>query len=277
MDKKDWRIALKRTWQALKDKDLASRAASLAYYATLTFFPAALGIVTIMALIVGPEQMLQNIQDLHRFMPKEIAEVVDAQITPLLKSQPSKIGLAAVTSIGLVLWSTSGGIQNLIKAVNMTFEEEETRGFVKLRIISLAFSAGALLLGVLVIGLLLAQASSLQGLGAPQLVVTVFPYLRWAILVVIITLVLAVLYRYAPDRTEPRWQIVSWGATAATIIWLAGTALFFYYVQHFANFGKTYGTFAGIFVLMTWFNLTSLIILICGQVNKKLEEQTADR
>lgn len=269
-----WKAALLRTKQALKDKQLSTQAAALAYYATLTFFPALLGAATVTATFTSPQNLLNLIDKLQGLVPPAIYDLVHQQIAPLASAPKSSIGIAAVVSVAALLWTTSGGLQNLIKSTNIAYDAHENRNFIKLRLLSIVLSVVLLILGAAILVTLLLDGGALRQLGFPGAVAGLFPILRWPLLVVLISLLLSLIYRYAPNRKAPRWSWVSWGATAATIIWLLGTALFFLYAQKFGNFNKTYGIFAGIIILMTWFNLSALIVLVGAQVNRKLEEVT---
>jgi membrane protein len=272
VSKSGWKEALKRTKNALKDKQLATQAAGLAYYTTLTFFPAIIGAATVYATFAGPEALMSVIRGIGDVFPESVYEIVDKQLSPLTEASRTTLGLAAVLSVLTLLWTTSGGLQNLVKATNYAYDERESRGLIKLRLLSLALSAVLLPLGTAILLLLLAQPDALQALGAPEWMANSFSILRWPLLVIILSVILALIYRYAPNRKAPKWSWVSWGAVAATVIWLAGTVAFFYYTQHFGRFQQTYGVFAGIVVLMVWFNLSALIVLIGAQVNRKLED-----
>ena len=274
LSKKGWKTALKRTKQALKDKNLSMMAAGLAYYTTLTFFPAALGVASLYTSVAGPQALLGLLSDMELVVPPAIQDLLQTQLSPLARAGQTSLGVAALVSLAAVLWTTSGGIQNLIKATNIAYDVEESRNFIKLRLLSIALSAGMLLFGAVVLTLLLLQGDALHALGVPTILSDIFPILRWPLLIAVISIALAVVYRYAPNREDPKWSWVSWGATAATIIWLIGTALFFFYAQNFGNFNKSYGTFASIIILMVWFNLSSLIVLVGAQVNRKLEDLT---
>ncbi|HSH17882.1 MAG TPA: YihY/virulence factor BrkB family protein [Candidatus Saccharimonadales bacterium] len=269
-----WKAALLRTKQALKDKNLTMSAAALAYYTTLAFFPAALGLATFYTAIAGPEGLLALLRNMELVVPPVVQNLLETQLTPLSRAQQTSLGIASLVSLGLVFWTTSGGIQNLVKALNVAYDVRESRGLIKLRLVSLALSVVFILFILLALVLLVLQGDALHAIGLPTTLANIFPILRWPLLVVVLSIFLAVIYRYAPDRKEPKWSWVSWGAAAATIIWLIGTALFFIYAQNFGNFNRSYGTFASIIILMTWFNLSSLIILVGGQVNKKLEDVT---
>lgn len=275
LTKTGWKAALMRTKQALKDKNVSMSAAALSYYTTLAFFPAALGLATFFAAVAGPQALLGLLNDLELVVPPAIQDMLQTQLSPLARAGQTSLGVAAFVSLALVLWTTSGGVQNLVKALNIAYGVRESRGMVKLRLISLGLSVVFVLFTVLALMLLLLQGDALHAMGLPSRLADTFPVLRWPLLVVIISIFLAVIYRYGPDRRQPQWSWVSWGAVAATIIWLIGTILFFVYAQNFGNFNKSYGTFASIIILMTWFNLSSLIILVGAQVNNKLEEVTA--
>lgn len=272
LPKQGWRDALRETKAALKDKELGLTAAGLAYYATLTFFPAVLGLAGIYALVNGPSNLLDGLKGLEVVFPPALYGLLQQAIRPVAENSEQHQALAAaIIGIAGLLWTTSGGLQNLIKGTNQVYEVKETRKFVKLRLTSLALSLILLIAVAFILFLLLLQGDALRQWGWPGWTATLFPFLRWPVLVVILSAILAIIYRYAPNRENPRWQWVSWGAGAASVLWLIASALFFVYAQNFADFNKTYGAFAGIIVLMTWFNLTALIILVAGQVNKKLE------
>jgi membrane protein len=100
-------------------------------------------------------------------------------------------------------------------------------------------------------------------------------WIRWPLLVVLSTIGLAVIYRYAPSRAEPRWSWVSWGAVAATFLWIAGSALFSLYVEYFASYNKTYGSLGAVVVLLMWFWLSAFATLLGAELNAEMELQTA--
>jgi membrane protein len=281
ISKTGWKAALKRTKQALKDKNLGMMAAGLAYYSTLTFFPAVLGVASLYTAVAGPGQLQHLLDSLSLVVPPIIQNLLETTLRSLTGAKQSALGVATVVSLLAVIWTTSGGIQNLVRALNVAYEVPETRGFVKLRLSSIVLSIVLMVFSVVVLVLLLLQGDALHALGLPTALANLFPILRWPLLIVALALALSFIYRYAPDRVNPRWSWVSWGATAATIIWLIGTVLFFFYAQNFGSYGKTYGSFASIVILMIWFYLTSQIVLVGAQVNKKLEEvtdtDTADR
>ncbi|MBL8159316.1 YihY/virulence factor BrkB family protein [Candidatus Saccharibacteria bacterium] len=268
----DWKDALKETKAALGNKNLPMLAAGVAYFSTLSFFPLLAAAVALLAIFIEPGQVNAFIGSIDQYVPQDIASLINTQLKNETGQQASNIALAIV-AILISLYSASSATQNLIKATNETNEVDESRGFIKLKLISLALTLGALLAGFILIPILTVTPDFLMSIGMPEAWAIALPILRWVFVLVLITLALATFYRYGPDRKEPRWQWVSWGATAATVIWLIGTALFFFYVQNFGSFTESYGVFAGIIVLMTWLNLTSFIFLLGSEVNHRLERQ----
>lgn len=269
-----WKRALKETVSALQNKSLTVWSAALAYYGTFAFFPSLVAFIAIYSLVISQQQLEATILAAEVYLPKDIAGLVTSQLNTLSENPTANI-VAATLSIALALFGASAATQNLIKATNLAYDVRDGRNFIKQRLLGIAMVLAGILLALPLLGLLILQSDFLSAWGAPQWVVAAFPFVRWVLLALIVTVVLAAIYRYIPNRANPRWQWVSWGATAATIIWLAGSAAFFYYLQSIANFQESYGIFAGIIALMLWLNLSAFIILLGAQVNHRLESQTS--
>jgi membrane protein len=269
---RDWKEALKETKDALSNKNLPILAAGIAYFTTLAFFPMLAAAVALAAFIIEPQQLQSVVHDISAYLPKDIASLVGTQLTNLSKNEGGSLWIA-IFAIAISIFSASSATQNLITATNTAYGVDETRGFIKLKLISFGLTLGTLLFGFVLIPVLIVTSDFLTQIGVPEAAAQSIIYLRWIVVLILITVALAVFYRYGPDRKNPKWQWVSWGATAATIIWLIGTALFFFYAQNFAKFSESFGVFAGIIVLMTWFNLSSLIFLVGAEVNHRLESK----
>lgn len=269
-----WRKALLQTKDAIGDRRLGPLAASIAYGGTLAFFPLVVACVAIASILISPEQINDVVAALTTYLPSDIAGLLTAQLSNALDNNSANV-LIAVAAVALALFGVSGAMNALVGALNVAYQREETRGLIKVRLISLGLTCLLVLGFLLVLPLLVLGGDILRWLGVPELLVTVFSVLRWVVLAVIMMLGLAVVYRYAPDRPNAKWQWVSWGAIMATLLWLVVTAVFFIYAQNFANFSQSYSLFAGIIVLMIWLNFTGLIVLIGAAVNNQLEKRTA--
>lgn len=269
---KTWRDAFKETKNAFSNKSLPILAAGVAYFCTLAFFPLMAAAVAIAAFVISDSQLQGVVASLGQYLPADIAGLVSSQLKTLVTEDSNSIVIAAF-SILLSLFSVSGAVQNLVSATNVAYSVTERRGFIKLRLLSLVMTVSAVALGFVVLALLIVNAGFLESFGVPALVADILVIARWPVLIGLMILILAVFYRYGPNRDNPDWQWVSWGAVIATAIWLLATILFFVYAQNFANFSETYSLFAGIIVLMIWLNVSALTVLLGAEVNHRLESK----
>jgi membrane protein len=270
----DWRIVLLETKNAIGAKHLGMQAAGVAYFATLAFFPLVVATVALSSLVIEPKQAEALIHSVEQYLPGDMASLVSTQLENATKNQSGNV-IAGIIAIALALFAISGAVQNGISATNVSYGREEDRNFIKLRLIAIALTAVSILGGLVIVGLLAMNSATLAFLQVPDSIDFLILALRWIVLVGLVGTGLAIFYRYGPNRRNPRWQWVSWGAVIATLIWLLGTILFFVYVQYFASFSDTYSVFAGIIVLMTWLNLSAFIVLLGAEINHRLELRTA--
>jgi membrane protein len=270
-----WKQVLLRTKEQVKEDNIPLLAAGVAFYAFIALFPALIAAVTVYGLVSDPAEVEEQIGSFSDALPREAASLLTDQLTSIAGGSSSALGWGLLLSLGGALFAASGGMQNLIKAVNIAYDEEETRGFVKLRGLALALTLGAIVFIVVAIGLVAVVPVVLDaaGLGAAGRIAA--QVARWAGLVVFVLVALAVIYRFAPDRDDPKVKWVGLGSGVATLLWILGSAAFSLYVSNFGKYGETYGALAGVVILLLWLWLTSLIILIGAEINSETEQQTA--
>lgn len=273
-DFNDWRIVLLETKEAIGNKNLSMLAAGVAYFATLAFFPLIVAGVAISSLVMDPSQAQSVIESVEKYLPGDMAGLVTAQLENAMANQTGNL-IAGTLAIALALFAISGAVQNAIAATNIAYARDESRNFIRLRLIAVGLTVVTIIGGFGIIALLAVNESTLSFLSLPSFADFIVLSLRWVLLIALVGIGLAAFYRYGPDRKNPKWQWVSWGAVISTIVWLLGTILFFVYVQYFASFSDTYSVFAGIIVLMTWLNLSAFIVLLGAEINHRLEMRTA--
>jgi membrane protein len=269
----DWKQIGSEIKHALGNKNLPIFAAGVAFFSTLSFFPLMAAAFAIAVLIVGPDQLHHVTGSLESYLPGDMAKLVVTVLQSFSSKNSGNI-MVAVIAILFSLYGASGAVQNLIMATNNSYECVESRNFFKFHLISLFITFIGVFIGFVVIGLLLLTGHTLEAFGVPHMLTNILLFLRWILVGGIITLSLAAFYRYGPDRENPKWQWVSWGAGLATFVWLTATIVFFLYAQHFANFGNSYSFFAGIIVLMIWLNISAFVVLVGAEVNNGLEKKT---
>lgn len=190
--------------------------------------------------------------------------------------QPTASACRADRTGGLTaLWSASSATGNLITAVNLAYDEQESRGFIKLRATALGLTLGGIVFVLLTLVLVAVVPVALDILGLGVVGRVVAQVVRWVLLIGVVILGLAVVYRVAPDRDSPRFRWVSTGAVVAAVLWILGSVAFSLYVSSFGNYNKTYGALAGVVVLMLWLYLTCYIVLLGAEINTEAERQTA--
>ena len=272
--KAGWKQVLLRVKDEIKADRVGLMAAGVAFYAMLAIFPAMIAAVTVWGLVADPGQIQQTVGNLASALPEGAATLLTDQMETIAGGDDRTLGWTLVVSLLGALWSASSGTKGLMNAVGAAYDEPETRGFLELRGTALALTVGAVLFALLTLGLIAVVPAVLGVVGLGATAETLITWLRWPLLAVAVVAGLAVVYRVAPDRDDAEWRWTSWGAGVATVVWLAASAGFAWYVRSFGSYGETYGAAAGVIVLMLWFFLTAFSVLLGAELNAELEHQT---
>jgi membrane protein len=270
---KGWLAIARRTGKEVKQDQVPLLAAGVAFYTLLALFPAIIAGVSIYGLVAEPQTVRDQIERLAERLSPETATILSEQIRQITSGAGGALGVATVIGILTALWSASSGMKALITGVNLAYDENETRKFLKLRGLAILLTLGAMVL-LAVAGATIAGFPPIAD-NLPVVLQWVLSVLRFVLLAVLLILGLAVLYRYAPNRDEPKWTWVSWGSGIATVLWILASIGFSIYVNSFGNYNKTYGALAGIIILMFWLYLTAVIVLVGAELNTEMELQTA--
>lgn len=272
--KKGWLQVTKRAWAESKLDQVPLLAAGVAFYSFLSLFPAMIAAVTIYGLVASRETVARQTEAIAEALPRDAASIITDQMAAIASQPEQSLGLGLLIALGLALWSASGGVGNIVTAINIAYDEEETRGFVKRKLLSLGFTLGAILFAAVAVGLIAVVPPLLDQLFPSGVIYWAIQIGRWLLLILAVLVALAVLYRYAPDRDKPKFAWVSVGAAVATVIWLVASIGFSLYVDNFGSYGKTYGALAGVAVLMLWLWITAFIVLLGAEINAEAEQQT---
>jgi membrane protein len=260
-----WIAVLKRTKEESKQDNLPLLAAGVAFFALLSLVPALAAVVSLYGLVADPADVDRQVGDALAAAPTEVRDLVSEQLSSVTQQSQGGLGLTVVVSLALALWSASSGMKHLMTAINVAYDEEETRGFLALRLRALLLTVGAILFAVVAIGLLAVAPGGI-----------VLAVLRFPLLGLGLVAGLAVLYRYAPDRDEPRWSWTAPGTIVATVGWLVGSLLFSLYTATMGSYAETYGALGAVVVLMLWLMLSAAMVVVGAEVNAEAERQTAE-
>jgi membrane protein len=249
-------------------------AGGIAYAAFLALFPALIAVISLFGLVADPETIARQTNGLLVALPESAQPLLRDQITSLTATSGGALGFGFALSILLALWSASGGTSSLMSAINIAYDEEESRNFLKLRGTALVLTFGAILFMLLTLGLVAVVPAVLNALELGTAINVGVEIVRWTLLVVLIVVALGILYRTAPDRDAPQFKWTSVGAVVAAVLFLLASFAFSLYVNNFGSYNKTYGAIAGVVVLMLWLYLTSYIVLLGAEINAESERQT---
>lgn len=264
-----------RIWQKLGDDNVSLVAAGVALNTLLAVFPAMALLGSIYGMFASPAAVGKEIAPFYGILPHDAAAIIQAQLEALARPQGHTLGIAAIVSLIVSIYYSSQGVSALMSATNIAYSEGERRGFVTRLLIALGFAVGAVVGFVVMLLLTVAVPLGLQHLPLPSFVNEAALALRWVLLWSFAALGLAIVYRYAPSRQNPRWKWVTWGSVVAATLWLVSSVLFSLYVRDFGSYGKTYGALGGVIVLIMWFYLQSFSIVIGAEFNAEAEHQTA--
>jgi membrane protein len=266
---------LKRVKAEVKDDNVGLLAAGVAFYAMLAIFPAIIAVVTIYGMVADPDQVKTQVGEFAKSLPSGADQLLTKQLTDVANAGRQALSIGLVISLLALLWSVSSGVQGLIKSLNVIYDEKETRGFVKLRGLSLLLTLGAIVVAVVALALITVFPGVIDGLGLGRAGQVAASVARWVVLAVLVLLALGVVYRLGPDRANPRWRWVSAGAVVALVLWLLGSVGFSYYVDNFGKYNQTYGALAAVIILLLWLFLSAFAVLLGAEFNAETERQTA--
>jgi membrane protein len=273
--KRGWWEVLRRTWSEIGEDNISHLAAGVGFYALIAIFPAFGALVALYGLIANPADVERHTMLLAAFMPAESLKLLTDALHNLVAKNHAGLSVGLVVSVLIAIWSARVGTGALMTALNVAYGEREKRNFIWFNAVALALTGGLVLFGIIAIFTVAVIPAALHFLPFPESWTNLISAVRWPILFVLVMLALAVIYRIAPSREQPRWQWVSPGALGATVLWVIGSALFSLYVGRFGSYNETYGSLGAVVVLLLWFWLSSYIILAGAELNAELERQTA--
>jgi len=270
-----WFAILKRVKAEVKEDNVPLLAAGVAFYAILAIFPAIIALVTVYGMVADPAQVEAQVAEFAKSLPAGADELITQQLKNVTSAGRQSLSIGLAVSLLAVLWSASSGVQGLIKSLNLVYDERETRGFLKLRGLSLLLTIGAIVVAAVALVLITVFPGVIDNLGLGKAGELAASIVRWVVLALLVLAALAVLYRFAPDRASPRWRWVSWGAVVALVLWLLGSIGFSWYVDNFGKYNQTYGALAAVIILLLWLFLSAFAVLLGAELDAETERQTA--
>lgn len=272
--RRGWMDVARRVKDEMADDNISIVAAGVAFFTLLSIFPALAAALTLYGIFASPEQVTSQIQALSGVLPGDVQQIIGDQLQRLASASGGALGFGAVVGLLASLWSASKGMKAMVGGMDIAYDETDDRGFVKGTALVLALTLGAVVFFLVSLVLIAAVPALAGSLGLPDTLQTVVSWGRWPLLLVLVMLALAVLYRVAPDRDPPRWRWVTPGSLIAAVLWLVGSVAFSIYVRSFGSYNESYGALAGVVVLLMWLYISAYVVLLGAELNAELERQT---
>jgi membrane protein len=246
--------------------------AGISFFALLSIAPVLVTAVSVYGAVTTPAEALEQLSGIARMLPPELEPMVAEQLTTITTASAQVHTVRGITGLVLALWTATTAATYLVDALTLAYHETETRGFLRRSGLGLVFVLG----GALLVGGVIAVAELLSDVldRAPGTIRALGPAFTWLALAALMSTVLAVLYRFAPDRRQARWRWTSAGAATATLLWLATSWALFAYVQSLGSYEATYGSLAGVAISMLWLWISVFLVIFGAAVNAEAERQT---
>ena len=257
-----WLSALKRAYTEANKDNAGIVAAGVAYYAFLAIVPLLAAMVMGYGLFADPATVAMHAEALAGTLPSDAAELITGQLESAAEAATGAKGLGLVIALGIAILGARGGANALIDSLNIAYDIDEARGFVRKNLLALGMTVGGAV-GLVIMVLAVTAANALEGL--------LGRVISFALLFAFFTFGAALVYRYAPHRDAPamRYQLPGAVLFAAAVLIL--TALFGFYVANFGSYNATYGSLGAVVVLLTWLYLAAYALLFGAELNAPSE------
>jgi membrane protein len=269
-----WWDAARQTFREAGEENLGLIAAGIAFNAFLALIPLLTAVVLGYGLVASPDRVAEHITTLAAALPEEAAGMIGAQLENMVETAGAATGFGVIGALGIALFGALRGASGIIVALNMVYGVAEARPFLRQTAVALAITVGLVLVFLLasaaisVINLLEGLLPDFGGAGYAALQAGF-----WLTAAAGVSVVIALIYAYAPNRDERAWRWLTPGSIIATVVWIAATFGFSFYVGNFGNYNATYGALGAVIIFLTWLYLSAYILLVGAEVNQVLSRR----
>lgn len=270
-----WKDIFWRVLSEIGEDRIMLIAAGVTFYLLLALFPALAAFASLYGFVADPKTIADHVAYLGGILPSGGVDIIRGQLQALAEQSGKALSLGFIFGLLVSFWSANSGIKAIFEAMNVAYEETEKRSFLRLNLLSLAFTLAAMAVGAFMIatvGAVPAILSLLDLGGLKGILVLVF---RWPLVLILAVAAISVIYRYGPSRERAQWKCIGWGAGLAAVAWLAASLLFSWYLEAFADYNATYGSLGAVVGFMMWTWISVLILLAGAELDSEIEHQTA--
>ncbi|HET9764690.1 MAG TPA: YihY/virulence factor BrkB family protein [Casimicrobiaceae bacterium] len=273
-DLTDFKAIFRAIRADVTERRIVAIAAGVTFYSLLSIFPAIAALVAVYGLVADPASIAHQIESMGSILPGGAIDVIRDEITRISSHSGGTL-VALIVGLAVSLWSANGGVKALIDALNVVYRVEDRRGFIKLNAVSLLFVMCGILAALLALAAIVALPIALKYVGMGEQMKLVVSVGRWPALLVFVALVLALVYRFGPNRERVRWRWITWGSAIASVAWLIASFAFSWYAANFGSYNKTYGSLGAVVGFMVWMWISAIVVLMGAEIDAVLERRRA--
>ena len=266
-----WWLITRCAARRLKGDNIPLLAAGVAFYGFLALFPMLIAAALAYGLVADPEDVGPHLDAVADALPSEAEAVITDELESITAASNGAIGLGLVGAAIGGLWTVTTGMKGLITATNVAYERRETRSFVRLRVLGAGLAVASIGFGLVATTLVAVVPAVADAIGIGTQNRILVELLRWPLLAGLILVALAAIYRIGPDRPDSGFRLLSLGAITGSLVWIAADVGFSVYVDNFSRYANTYGSLAGVVVLMLWLYVSAFIVLLGAEINAEAE------
>jgi membrane protein len=269
-----WWDITKRVYKSFQANQIQLVSAGIAFFSLLSLFPSIAAAVSIWGIFADPQRISETIERFSDLLPSEAFQIIQSQASQLAGSPRQSLGLGFFISTLLALFGASRSVKGFISAINSIYQEKEKRNFIVLAIFAVFLTLGLLIVLLVMVAAIVVSPNLLAWLGIDETYMPFYQIVRWAFLIIFATFAISILYRFGPSRKAARWRWITGGSLFATVLWIGISAVFSFYVSHFASYNETYGSLGAVIILLMWMWLSSMVILLGAIIDAETELQT---
>jgi membrane protein len=270
-----WRDIVWRLLWSISEDRVLSTAGSVAFFALLAVFPGLATVVSLYGLFADAGSVGGWLALLDGVVPDGVLELVGDELARVASQRSGALGLAFLLGLAVALWSANSGMSALFDALNVVYKEREKRSLALFYAMTFLFTLGTVCFVLADVGAVVVLPVALKLFGVATSAERVLAVARWPLLLLVVVLGLALIYRFGPSRRPAKWRWVTWGSTFAAVLWVGVSMLYSWYVASFDSYNRIYGSLGAGVGLMTWIWLSVVVVLAGAELDAEMERQTA--
>ncbi|MGX1100367.1 YihY/virulence factor BrkB family protein [Amorphus sp. MBR-141] len=270
-----WLDIFVRVYKRIIQDRIGLIAAGVTFYAMMGLFPAIVALVSIYGLVTDASTLENQIQFLAGYLPQDALSLLSTELHRITDLRGGSLGIAALASIAVALWSVNTAVLALFQALNVAYGEAEKRSIFRLYGTGFGVTIGIIVFAVVVVNTIVVLPLLLSALGFSERAEFIMRVISAPLFFVVMVAAASVLYRIGPSRRNARWNWISLGSILFSAVWIAVALGLSFYLSRFANYTATYGSLGAAIGLMLWIYAAVYIFLAGAEINAEIEHQTS--